>query len=161
MSSPKGWVRLVNCSYSMPLVYHNSHKATRPSYPNRIIKLLDSLGNNFDLRSTSTNFCGISRMTLAEYIDPGGVTLEGNADAFRDFLSMLDTFEFWFNIVTPSDLSPIENQMEPKMAWTVRWDNRGYPGQVKSDVNFFEQSESLICLIQDESERSALVLRSV
>jgi len=40
-------------------------------------------------------------MTLAEQIDPGGVTLEGNADAFRDFLSMLDTFEFWFNIVTP------------------------------------------------------------
>ena len=27
--------------------------------------------------------------------------LDGDADAFADFVSLLDTFEFWFDIVTP------------------------------------------------------------
>ena len=28
-------------------------------------------------------------------------SLTGNADAVHDLVSLLDTFEFWFNIVTP------------------------------------------------------------
>ncbi|MBP8950034.1 MAG: hypothetical protein KBG73_14425 [Candidatus Promineofilum sp.] len=31
----------------------------------------------------------------------GEATIEGDPAKFVEFLSLLDTFEFWFNIVTP------------------------------------------------------------
>ena len=34
-------------------------------------------------------------------IADGSIHLDGDADAFADFVSLLDTFEFWFDIVTP------------------------------------------------------------
>lgn len=40
-------------------------------------------------------------ITVDDAITGGKVTIEGDAAKFGDFLSLLDTFEFWFNIVTP------------------------------------------------------------
>ena len=40
----------------------------------------------------------------AEFVDllaNGRATVEGDTDAFKDFVQMLDSFEFWFDIVTP------------------------------------------------------------
>ncbi len=34
-------------------------------------------------------------------IADGSIRLDGDAEAFADFVSLLDTFEFWFDIVTP------------------------------------------------------------
>ena len=31
----------------------------------------------------------------------GDVEIDGNADKFVEFLSLLDRFDLWFNIVTP------------------------------------------------------------
>ena len=39
--------------------------------------------------------------TVEDLVAGGGVSIDGDAAAFADFLGMLDTFEFWFNIVTP------------------------------------------------------------
>ncbi len=39
--------------------------------------------------------------TFAEKVDAGEARVEGNRAAWEEFLSTLDTFEFWFNIVTP------------------------------------------------------------
>jgi alkyl sulfatase BDS1-like metallo-beta-lactamase superfamily hydrolase len=39
--------------------------------------------------------------TLAEKQAAGEARLDGSQEKFREFLSMLDRFEFWFNIVTP------------------------------------------------------------
>jgi alkyl sulfatase BDS1-like metallo-beta-lactamase superfamily hydrolase len=39
--------------------------------------------------------------TFAQKVDAGEARVEGNRAAWEDFLSTLDTFEFWFNIVTP------------------------------------------------------------
>ena len=39
--------------------------------------------------------------SVEDLVAGGGVSIEGDAAAFADFLGMLDTFEFWFNIVTP------------------------------------------------------------
>ena len=39
--------------------------------------------------------------TLAEKQAAGEARLVGSQEKFREFLSMLDRFEFWFNIVTP------------------------------------------------------------
>lgn len=39
--------------------------------------------------------------SMEDKVDSGDIKVEGNADAFREFTGMLDTFEYWFNIVTP------------------------------------------------------------
>jgi alkyl sulfatase BDS1-like metallo-beta-lactamase superfamily hydrolase len=39
--------------------------------------------------------------SLQASVDRGAVTLTGNAAAMADLVSFLDTFELWFNIVTP------------------------------------------------------------
>lgn len=43
----------------------------------------------------------LGEATLADLTDSDAVSIDGNAAAFRDFVGMLDTFELWFNIVTP------------------------------------------------------------
>ncbi|MDO8188150.1 alkyl sulfatase dimerization domain-containing protein [Conexibacter sp. JD483] len=39
--------------------------------------------------------------TLPDLLAAGTVTLDGDAGAVRDFLGLLDEFDFWFDIVTP------------------------------------------------------------
>jgi alkyl sulfatase BDS1-like metallo-beta-lactamase superfamily hydrolase len=43
----------------------------------------------------------LGQTTLAEQIKNGTATLEGDHNALHEFIDLLDTFEFWFNIVTP------------------------------------------------------------
>ena len=38
---------------------------------------------------------------IADQLAVGRATIEGDAQALRDFVGLLDTFEFWFNIATP------------------------------------------------------------
>ena len=38
---------------------------------------------------------------LPDSIAGGSVELTGNTDAVHELVSLLDTFELWFNIVTP------------------------------------------------------------
>ena len=38
---------------------------------------------------------------VEDLVAGGAITIDGDAAAFADFLGLLDTFEFWFNIVTP------------------------------------------------------------
>jgi alkyl sulfatase BDS1-like metallo-beta-lactamase superfamily hydrolase len=39
--------------------------------------------------------------TVPDLVDAGRVELSGSSDAVHELLDLLDTFEFWFNIVTP------------------------------------------------------------
>jgi alkyl sulfatase BDS1-like metallo-beta-lactamase superfamily hydrolase len=39
--------------------------------------------------------------TLADQITAGAAKVDGDAQPLRDFIALLDNFEFWFNIVTP------------------------------------------------------------
>jgi alkyl sulfatase BDS1-like metallo-beta-lactamase superfamily hydrolase len=43
----------------------------------------------------------VGQTTLADQIESGTARLQGDADALHEFIGLLDTFEFWFNIVTP------------------------------------------------------------
>jgi len=40
-------------------------------------------------------------ITIDQAITDGKVKIDGDAAKFGEFLSMLDSFEFWFDIVTP------------------------------------------------------------
>jgi alkyl sulfatase BDS1-like metallo-beta-lactamase superfamily hydrolase len=39
--------------------------------------------------------------TLTVQIENGHARVEGDAQALHDLIELLDSFEFWFNIVTP------------------------------------------------------------
>jgi alkyl sulfatase BDS1-like metallo-beta-lactamase superfamily hydrolase len=39
--------------------------------------------------------------TIKQKIESGDVKISGRKEALGEFLSLLDTFSFWFNIVTP------------------------------------------------------------
>ena len=39
--------------------------------------------------------------TMAELVAAGEAQVTGSVEAFQDFVGLLDSFEFWFNIVTP------------------------------------------------------------
>ena len=43
----------------------------------------------------------LKEMTLEQAITKGDLKIEGKREAFADFMALLDTFPFWFNIVTP------------------------------------------------------------
>lgn len=39
--------------------------------------------------------------TIEQKVQSGEITVDGNREAFPEFLGLFDTFEYWFNIVTP------------------------------------------------------------
>ncbi|MFG0604735.1 alkyl/aryl-sulfatase [Vibrio mimicus] len=43
----------------------------------------------------------LGNVTLEKAIADGDIELKGNPQVFKDFVEMLDKFNFWFNIVTP------------------------------------------------------------
>ena len=43
----------------------------------------------------------LKEKTIEQAITSGELKIEGRKEAFSEFLGLLDTFEFWFNIVTP------------------------------------------------------------
>lgn len=43
----------------------------------------------------------LGQTTIADAMQSGDVTVDGDADRFMEFLGLLDRFELWFNIVTP------------------------------------------------------------
>ncbi|WP_234787891.1 alkyl sulfatase C-terminal domain-containing protein [Mycolicibacter sinensis] len=43
----------------------------------------------------------LKNITLDDAISSKRITIDGNRGAFDEFMGLLDTFPFWFNIVTP------------------------------------------------------------
>lgn len=44
----------------------------------------------------------LKKETLQQNMDNNAIKIEGNKEALRDFLSFIDSFDFWFNIITPN-----------------------------------------------------------
>ncbi|WP_047047246.1 alkyl/aryl-sulfatase [Vibrio mexicanus] len=53
------------------------------------------------LTKTALDDVQLGNVTLEQAIANGDIKLDGDEDVFKDFVGMLDTFDFWFNIVTP------------------------------------------------------------
>jgi alkyl sulfatase BDS1-like metallo-beta-lactamase superfamily hydrolase len=51
-------------------------------------------------RATLDNI-NLGQLALADAVTNGSVTVDGDPAQLKEFVSLLDTFEFWFNIVTP------------------------------------------------------------
>jgi len=64
-------------------------------------KQADKIDAAITLDRTVLDDINLGQITIEQAITEGKVEIDGDADKFREFLSLLDTFEFWFNIVTP------------------------------------------------------------
>lgn len=64
----------------------------------------DDADGTVTLTRAKLNDILLGQTTFDKELESGGVTVSGNADALKELLSMLDTFDFWFNIVTPPEL---------------------------------------------------------
>lgn len=66
---------------------------------------LDSQGDEADatvtLDRTVLDSINLGQTTMMDAIADGSATVDGDAQKVEDFVGLLDTFEFWFNIVTP------------------------------------------------------------
>lgn len=56
---------------------------------------------NLKLTKDTMNQIQLGKLKLNDGIDQNKVTLDGDRQSVDDFVGMLDTFPFWFNIVTP------------------------------------------------------------
>lgn len=64
-------------------------------------KAVDWAGATMTLTKATLDQIQLGGTTLDKAIADGSVRIEGNEAMVRDFLGSLDTFKFWFNIVTP------------------------------------------------------------
>jgi alkyl sulfatase BDS1-like metallo-beta-lactamase superfamily hydrolase len=64
-------------------------------------KFADTADATLTLTKSTLDDINLGDTTLQKAIDAGNVKLEGNEQAVTEFLGLLDTFPFWFNIVTP------------------------------------------------------------
>jgi alkyl sulfatase BDS1-like metallo-beta-lactamase superfamily hydrolase len=68
------------------------------TYANKLAPKADA---TMTLTKTSLDSIELGQTTLNKAIEAGDIKVEGSKQAIEDFLGMLDTFPFWFNIVTP------------------------------------------------------------
>jgi alkyl sulfatase BDS1-like metallo-beta-lactamase superfamily hydrolase len=66
--------------------------------PNRQVTDADA---TVTIPRTILNNIVLGDTTLKNEIDSGKVTVQGKTESLNELVSMLDKFEFWFNIVTP------------------------------------------------------------
>jgi alkyl sulfatase BDS1-like metallo-beta-lactamase superfamily hydrolase len=70
-------------------------------------KHADTADAQVTLNRSVLDSINLRQITFEQASEKGQVTVEGNKDKFNEFISLLDTFEFWFDIVTPGkDLTP-------------------------------------------------------
>jgi len=66
---------------------------------------LDSQADEADatvtLDRTVLDSINLGQTTMMDAITDGSATVDGDTQKVEDFVGLLDTFEFWFNIVTP------------------------------------------------------------
>ena len=63
-------------------------------------------GATFSLTREKLNDILLGKTSFEMEVDGGSISVTGDAGALGDLLSMLDTFDFWFNIVTPVETLP-------------------------------------------------------
>jgi alkyl sulfatase BDS1-like metallo-beta-lactamase superfamily hydrolase len=61
----------------------------------------DKAGATIKLSKAALDAIQLKEATIEQKIESGDVKIMGKKEAFGEFLSLLDTFPFWFNIVTP------------------------------------------------------------
>jgi alkyl sulfatase BDS1-like metallo-beta-lactamase superfamily hydrolase len=70
----------------------------------------DNADATVNLTRAKLNDILLGQTTFKNELDAGRISISGNAAALTDLLSMLDNFDFWFNIVTPAEMTNAQAQ---------------------------------------------------
>lgn len=68
---------------------------------NHTKKLAKKPDVSLDLTKATLDDVQLGNVTLEKAIADGTIKIDGDPNVLKDFVSMLDNFNFWFNIVTP------------------------------------------------------------
>lgn len=68
---------------------------------NHTKKLAKKPDMSLDLTKATLDDVQLGNVTLEKAIADGTIKIDGDPNVLKDFVSMLDNFNFWFNIVTP------------------------------------------------------------
>ncbi|MEX3073749.1 alkyl/aryl-sulfatase [Vibrio alginolyticus] len=68
---------------------------------NHTKKLAEKPDVSLDLTKATLDDVQLGNVTLEKAIADGTIKIDGDPNVLKDFVSMLDNFNFWFNIVTP------------------------------------------------------------
>ncbi len=68
---------------------------------NHTQKQIDEADVGLTMSMETINDIQLNQLTFEQAIEDGQITLKGDEQVFDNFLTMLDSFDFWFNIVTP------------------------------------------------------------
>jgi alkyl sulfatase BDS1-like metallo-beta-lactamase superfamily hydrolase len=64
-------------------------------------KQADGADATFTLKRTTLNKLMLTQITVEKAVADGQIKVDGDGQKLLDLLTMLDNFEFWFNLVTP------------------------------------------------------------
>ena len=64
-------------------------------------KPVDGADAHLTLTKDTLDNIQLKQITIDQAMESGSIKIDGKKEAFTDFLGLLDTFPFWFNIVTP------------------------------------------------------------
>jgi alkyl sulfatase BDS1-like metallo-beta-lactamase superfamily hydrolase len=64
-------------------------------------KPVDKADAKITLTKATLDSIQLKEITVDQAITSGNLKIEGKKEGFTEFLGLLDTFPFWFNIVTP------------------------------------------------------------
>jgi alkyl sulfatase BDS1-like metallo-beta-lactamase superfamily hydrolase len=64
-------------------------------------KPVDGADAHLTLTKDTLDNIQLKQITIDQAMESGAIKIDGKKEAFTDFLGLLDTFPFWFNIVTP------------------------------------------------------------
>lgn len=62
---------------------------------------LKSPNASMTLTKTTLDAIQLKQTTIAQAAESGYIKIEGDAEAFKEFMSLLDEYPFWFGVVTP------------------------------------------------------------
>ena len=68
---------------------------------NHTTKLAEKPDVSLELTKATLDDVQLGNITLEKAIADGSIKLDGDPEVLKDFVGMLDNFNFWFNIVTP------------------------------------------------------------
>ena len=82
-----------------PAWEHQGQQA-EPAWPTVLQKPMGNPDAKITFSKATLDSIQLKEKTVEQAISSGELKIEGRKDAFTEFLGLLDTFPFWFNIVT-------------------------------------------------------------
>lgn len=91
---------------ALNLLFPDTHESYALSLDNSVLiytanKQVEGADATITLDRTTLDDIVLGVATLDDKLASGEVTIDGRREALTELLSLLDTFEFWFNIITP------------------------------------------------------------